>query len=251
MKSKFWKMVLVAGITILALGLVGCGGKAETVKPTDETQAIIGNIDTIGTVTKYSKDCISYIRSAYEALSNEQKSLVTNLATLEDAEKAYSEIMSADCVDKINDIGEVTLTKNTSIETARRAYDTLDEYGKTKVTNYETLVSAESTLKKLKEAEPPSKSSSSDSTSSSSGSKSSSSDSTSSSSGSKSSSSNSSSKKETGSYYNPKDGSSLYEYSDGSKEITDGYGNVGRDKDGDGKLDEISTDGGQTWKKNK
>lgn len=96
-----------------------------------------------------------------------------------------------------------------------------------------------------------SKDSSASSPNSSSSSDSSSSSSNSSSSGSKSSSSNSSSKKETDSYYNPKDGSSLYEYSDGSKEITDGNGNVGKDKDGDGTLDEISTDGGKTWEKNK
>lgn len=238
MKSKFWKMVLIAGIAVLALGLTGCGGKAATVEPTDATQAIIGNIDKIGTVTKDSEGAIKGLRAAYETLSDEQKSLVVNLTTLEDAEKAYSEIMSADCVDKINAIGEVTLESNTPIKDARNAYDALDEYGKTKVTNYETLASAELALEKLNNAESSSKSSSSSSKPSSNGSKSSSSNS-------------SSSKKETDSYYNPKDGSSLYEYSDGSKEITDGNGNVGRDKDGDGKLDEISTDGGKTWTKNK
>lgn len=236
MKSKLCKIVLIAGIAILALGLAGCGGKAASIEPTDATQAIIGNIDNIGTVTKDSEGAIKGLRAAYETLSDEQKSLVTNLTTLEDAEKAYSEIMSADCVDKINAIGEATRESSTSIMDARNAYDALDEYGKTKVTNYETLLSAESTLKALKGTESSSKSSSSSSKPSSSGSKSSS--------------SNSSSKKETDSYYNPKDGSSLYEYSDGSKEITDGYGNVGRDKDGDGKLDEISTDSGKTWKKN-
>lgn len=43
------------------------------------------------------------------------------------------------------------------------------------------------------------------------------------------------------------DGYSYYEYSDGSAEITDGYGNVGRDSDGDGTIDELSYDSGETW----
>lgn len=43
------------------------------------------------------------------------------------------------------------------------------------------------------------------------------------------------------------DGYSYYEYDDGSAEVTDGYGNVGRDSDGDGSLDTYSFDGGETW----
>lgn len=43
------------------------------------------------------------------------------------------------------------------------------------------------------------------------------------------------------------DGYSYYEYDDGSAEVTDGYGNVGRDSDGDGSLDSFSFDGGETW----
>lgn len=67
----------------------------------------------------------------------------------------------------------------------------------------------------------------------------------------KSSSSSSTSRKETGRYYDPKNGNRAYTYDDGSIEATDGWGNVVRDKNGDGKVDEYSTDGGLTWKKNK
>ena len=38
---------------------------------------------------------------------------------------------------------------------------------------------------------------------------------------------------------------------DGTTEITDGYGNVGKDTDGDGKLDVYSSDSGKTWSKKK
>ncbi len=37
------------------------------------------------------------------------------------------------------------------------------------------------------------------------------------------------------------------EYDDGSAEITDGWGMVARDTDGDGELDIISTDSGESW----
>lgn len=43
------------------------------------------------------------------------------------------------------------------------------------------------------------------------------------------------------------DGWSYMEYNDGSAEITDGWGMVARDTDGDGELDKISTDSGETW----
>lgn len=197
MKSKLWKIGLLAVVAALTLCLAGCGESGGQTS-TDEGQAsqeingatkvVIDRIDNLGTVTKDSGKAISWARQAYDALTDEEKQLVSNYQALEDAEAAYSKLA-------------------------------------------------------------PSGSTSSGSGSASSASPSSSSGSSSSSHSS--SSSSSSSKKETDSYYNPKDGSSLYEYSDGSKEITDGNGNVGRDKDGDGKLDEISTDGGKTWTKNK
>lgn len=43
------------------------------------------------------------------------------------------------------------------------------------------------------------------------------------------------------------DGWSYMEYNDGSAEITDGWGMVARDTDGDGELDKISTDSGESW----
>ena len=42
-----------------------------------------------------------------------------------------------------------------------------------------------------------------------------------------------------------------YTNPDGTTEITDGYGNVGKDTDGDGKLDVYSSDSGKTWSKKK
>lgn len=49
------------------------------------------------------------------------------------------------------------------------------------------------------------------------------------------------------SLYDEGSGNSWYVYEDGSKEYTDGFGNVVRDSDGDGEIDMVSTDGGGSW----
>lgn len=47
--------------------------------------------------------------------------------------------------------------------------------------------------------------------------------------------------------YMDSDGYSYYKNSDGSLEVTDGYGNAVKDYDGDGEVDAMTTDGGATW----
>ena len=54
-------------------------------------------------------------------------------------------------IDAINAIGEVTLSSEQSIDTAKNAYDELSDNQRQKVDNYETLTSAESKLAELKE----------------------------------------------------------------------------------------------------
>lgn len=49
------------------------------------------------------------------------------------------------------------------------------------------------------------------------------------------------------SLYDEGSGNTWYVYDDGSREYTDGYGNVVRDSDGDGEIDMVSVDGGETW----
>lgn len=47
--------------------------------------------------------------------------------------------------------------------------------------------------------------------------------------------------------YIDSDGYQYYKNSDGSLEVTDGYGNAVKDYDGDGKVDAMTTDSGATW----
>ena len=105
-------------------------------------------IDAIGTVedTQACKDKIDAAREAYEALTSEQKALVTNYSTLEATEKAYSDLHSANTVEAlINAVGKVAYTDEckTKIDAARTAYEALTAEQKALVENYATLEAAE------------------------------------------------------------------------------------------------------------
>lgn len=55
----------------------------------------------------------------------------------------------ADVIAKIDAIGEVTKDSGSSIKAARKAYDALSDAQKELVTNYQTLLDAEKSYKKL------------------------------------------------------------------------------------------------------
>ena len=108
-------------------------------------------IDAIGTVeyTDASKGRIDAAREAYDALTADQKALVTNYSTLTTAETTYKNLddnAKANAVDSlISAIGKVeyTTTCKTKIGAAREAYDALTADQKALVTNYSTLTDAE------------------------------------------------------------------------------------------------------------
>ncbi|BAK48087.1 hypothetical protein CXIVA_21200 [Clostridium sp. SY8519] len=120
-------------------------------------------IQAIGPVTLDSKTAIEEARSGYDALTDAQKDLVTSkqYAALVKAEKTYAELKAADeqrkadqkavaeVIRKINAIGTVTLNSKATIETARKAYNTLSDSLKGSVTNYEKLKNAEMQYSKL------------------------------------------------------------------------------------------------------
>jgi len=115
--------------------------------------AVIAKIDAIGTVTIDSKTAIETAEAAYTALTDDQKTLVTNYATLTAARDAYNalanEKAAADAVvAKINAIGTVTLASKSAIETAETAYANLSDTAKSFVTNYETLTAARTAYNK-------------------------------------------------------------------------------------------------------
>ena len=110
-------------------------------------KAVEKQIAAIGEVTLESKDAIEAARSAYDALTEEQKGLVENLDTLTAAEEALQALLdeaAAKAVDEqIASIGEVTKDSKSAIEAARSAYDALTAGQKEFVTKLDVLIAAE------------------------------------------------------------------------------------------------------------
>lgn len=118
-------------------------------------------IDAIGTpITLDSKGAIEAARTAYDALTSVQKTLVDNHDALKAAETAYAQLVktaedeaAADAVEaKIAAIGTpVTLDSEKAITAARTAYDALTATRKALVENADVLEKAEAALKLLKD----------------------------------------------------------------------------------------------------
>ncbi len=119
-----------------------------------ETMALIDNIGTVE-YTEESKEAIDEAREAYDALTDDQKALVTNYDTLTDAETAYKNMDDSAkanaTVTLIDAIGTVEYTEESknAINEARVSYNALTDDQKALVTNYETLTDAEAAYKKL------------------------------------------------------------------------------------------------------
>ena len=125
-------------------------------------------IDAIGTVeyTDASKALIDAARAAYDALTADQKALVTNYSTLTAAEQAYEDLKAAaekaaadqaaakDVDDKIDAIGTVEYTDASKalIDAARAAYEALTDDQKALVANLAILEAAEQAYEDLKAA---------------------------------------------------------------------------------------------------
>ena len=113
-------------------------------------KAVSEQIAAIGTVTLSSAEAIAAARTAYDALTGEQKALVTNLDVLTAAEAALAALQDKAAADaaaaKIGAIGTVTAFSASRISAARTAYDALTGEQKALVTNLDALTAAEAAL---------------------------------------------------------------------------------------------------------
>ena len=133
-----------------------------------ETSAVIAKISAIGTV-EYTDACkikIDDASTAYDALTADQKALVTNLEALTTAKQTYEELkaaaekladdkVKADAViAKIAAIGNVEYIEvyKNKIDDASTAYDALTDDQKALVTNLDVLTTAKQTYETLKAA---------------------------------------------------------------------------------------------------
>ncbi len=120
----------------------------ETAKAVTDS---INDLPAAADVTLENKDAVEASRAAYDALTDDQKALVSEdtLKKLTDAETAIANLEAAKAVsDEINDLpaaADVTLDDKADVEAARAAYDALTD-------DQKALVS-EDTLKKLTDAE--------------------------------------------------------------------------------------------------
>ena len=108
-------------------------------------------------ITLADKDAVEAARAAYDALTDAQKNLVTNLSVLEQAESAIEQAetdaanqAAADAV--INQIAalpsQITLADKDEVEAARAAYEALTEEQKALVRNLFVLEATETALQK-------------------------------------------------------------------------------------------------------
>jgi len=110
-------------------------------------------IEKLGDVNELSLEKASdvkAIRSSYEALTSEEKELVTRFAGLEAAEKRIADLESAADLDNkitvLGDVSALTIEKEVHVKALRTAYETLTPEQKTLVTKLDILESAESKI---------------------------------------------------------------------------------------------------------
>ena len=143
--------------------------EAQALIDATKADAVIEKIKAIGTI-EYSNECkakIDAARTSYDDLTDTQKSMVNNYATLTTAEKQYEELENAiiktkedmefanEVIEKIEKIGEVTYSNasKAKIDAARTAYEILSDDQKELVINYDVLTAAEEKYTELKDAE--------------------------------------------------------------------------------------------------
>lgn len=116
---------------------------------------IENRINSIGDVDISKASQIKGIRDDFNRLSKSNKKLVESYKKLVDSEKKLNEIQGSgkanSVIDKINSIGDVSLSRERSIRNARKAFDSLSTELQARVTNIYNLEQAEIELTKLKE----------------------------------------------------------------------------------------------------
>jgi LPXTG-motif cell wall-anchored protein len=125
------------------------------------SDAVIAKINAIpASITLADAAKITDARSAYNALTDDQKKLVANWAKLTSAEDTIGKLQadktaSDTVIGKINAIpASITLADASKVTDARKAYDTLSDDQKKLVTNISALTSAEDKLKAMQSTAP-------------------------------------------------------------------------------------------------
>ena len=146
MKAKSNVILLLLVIVLSFGGVTGC----TAMGPDEDTQAVIEQIDAIGTVTDDSGPAISQVEVAYRSLNDKQKEKVENYDTLTAARDDYDTLRAKAVEDAINGIGEVSLDNAALIDEVGEKFSGLTADQQKKVTNAATLKDAQSKIDELK-----------------------------------------------------------------------------------------------------
>jgi hypothetical protein len=125
--------------------------------------ALIDAFPEVNLITLNNDDQIVAARAAYEALTSDQKALVTNYQDLLDAEAKIAQLKQTlidqeaanvviDLIDAFPELNLITLNDEDQIAAARTAYDELPPAQQALVTNYQDLLDAEEKIASLKQA---------------------------------------------------------------------------------------------------
>ena len=109
----------------------------------NEVKAIEDQIASIGEITENSYDSIVNARVAYEQLSEKDKGMVANYATLEEYEKQYDQLMANKVDGLIAKIGTLNDDSLPAITAAREAYEKLTKSQRGLVSLHGVLIKAE------------------------------------------------------------------------------------------------------------
>ncbi len=131
--------------------LISAENIINDIKTAGEVEGLINNIGEVN-IGKLSE--IEDIREKYDALTDTQKALVTNLEVLENAEDVLKDHIAARKVEKIIDKlpNKASFTKDASIYSAKEAYDKLTADQKALVENGDKIISLYRSLQKMEAA---------------------------------------------------------------------------------------------------
>lgn len=107
-----------------------------------EIKQVEEKIAEIGDITLDKEEAIKSAREAFNALPEQSQNGVKNAKTLVKSEETLAKLKNdiKNVVSMIDNIGDVTLDKESVINSARTAYNSLNEKQKEQVSNYEILV---------------------------------------------------------------------------------------------------------------
>lgn len=120
-----------------------------------QIRTLIARIDALDRSVPINRDMkqeLTNIQTTYDALNDAQKEKVTNYSDYKNIYNTYREKSVAQCIKKIDEIGEVTLEDTTLLDEAGIAYTNVFAADAKNITNLKTLTEAQNTLTVLKKA---------------------------------------------------------------------------------------------------